>query len=215
MNAYGQPDTPKVSAPLEMILYENVGYMVNDAKRDAAYDALRARVGTASTDILSASGELLLEIAKLGGMLPQMRVEKLRKIARIVQDEFDGDLDSVLKLPLPKAKKALQKFPGIGVPGAEKILLFSKTFPLFPLESNGLRALIRIGYGKEDSDYSRMYRSVQEAVSGELETDYDWLISAHLLLRQHGKEICLRNLPTCNSCPLTQHCDYYQKSSQS
>jgi endonuclease-3 len=63
-------------------------------------------------------------------------------------------LKSVLKLPLPKAKKALQKFPGIGEPGAEKILLFTRTHPLMALESNGLRVLVRLGFGAEHKNYA-------------------------------------------------------------
>jgi len=41
-------------------------------------------------------------------------VEKLRRIAQIALQEFDGDLDRVLKQPLAQAKKSLKKFPGIG-----------------------------------------------------------------------------------------------------
>jgi hypothetical protein len=46
-----------------------------------------------------------------------------------VLNDFDGKLDQALKLPLAQAKKVLQSFPAIGAPGAEKILLFTKTYP--------------------------------------------------------------------------------------
>jgi endonuclease III len=127
-------------------------------------------------------------------------------------EEFDGDLRPVLKLPLAQAKKALQQFPGIGVPGAEKILLFMKTQPLFALESNGLRVLIRLGFGEEKKSYSTTYRLVQKEVADELDNDYTWLMEAHLLLRRHGQELCKRSEPTCNECPLSADCCFCQGS---
>jgi hypothetical protein len=54
--------------------------------------------------------------------------EKLLAIAKIAFQEFDSDLRSVLKKPLPQAKKALKRFPSIGDPAAEKILLFTVWF---------------------------------------------------------------------------------------
>src|SRR5947207_8366685 len=107
---YGQIEPPKVTDPLGMILLENVAYLVSDERRERAFDALREKVGLTPTEILTAHEETLLEVARLGGMLPAARVEKLRRIARIVVQEFDGDLDRAVRLRLSKAKEPLKKF---------------------------------------------------------------------------------------------------------
>ncbi|MGH9840680.1 MAG: endonuclease III domain-containing protein [Blastocatellia bacterium] len=211
---YGRPRPPRVTDPMEMILLENVAYLTSDEQRDAAFDALRKQIGLQPANILSASDEELLAVARLGGMLPRQRIEKLRRIAQITLAEFNGDLRPALALPLAKAKKALKKFPGIGDPGAEKILLFSRTQPLLALESNGLRVLIRLGFGEELKNYSATYRAVQEAMKEQLKDDCDWLIGAHLLLRRHGQELCRRSEPVCKACPLTKHCRYFREHQQ-
>jgi len=69
-------------------------------------------------------------------MRAEERVSRLREIALIAMDEFDGDLKPVLKLLLAKAKQALRTFPGIGEPGAEKILMFTRSRPVLSLDSN-------------------------------------------------------------------------------
>ena len=97
-----------------------------------------------------------------------MSAEKLLTIARIAYEEFDSDLRSVLKKPLPQAKKALKKFPGIGDPGAEKILLLTRSYPLMALDSNGLRVLCRVGFAEEQKNYSATYRSIQDAIREQL-----------------------------------------------
>lgn len=210
-NFYGPPDPPKVNDPLGMILLENIAYLAGDERREQAFDALREKVGLTPPEILTAHEEPLLEVARLGGMLPAARVEKLRRIAQIALQEFDGDLDKILKQPLAQAKKSLKKFPGIGDPGAEKILLFSKTHPILALDSNGLRVLRRLGYGEEQKSYGATYRSAQEAVKDEMRTDFDWLIAAHQLLRLHGQQLCKTTTPLCAKCPVRASCRYYQE----
>ena len=212
---YGRPEPPKVTDPLGMILFENVAYLVSDERRERAFDALREKVGLTPPEILTAHEEKLLEVARLGGMHSAARVEKLRRIAQIALQEFDGDVDKVLKLPLSAAKKALKKFPGIGEPGAEKILLFSKTHPILALDSNGLRVLLRLGYGEERKSYSSTYRSAQEAVAGELRKDFDWLIATHQLLRRHGQELCKNVEPLCPACPVKSSCRFYREHRRS
>jgi endonuclease-3 len=208
---YGPPKPPKVTDPLGMILLENVAYLQSDERREQAFNTLRERVGLTAPEILMAREEVLLEVAHLGGMHPAARVEKLRRVAQIVLQEFDGDLESVLKQPLAKAKKSLKKFPGIGDPGAEKILLFSRSHPILALDSNGLRVLLRLGYGEELKSYASTYRSAQEATDDVLKKDFDWLIAAHQSLRRHGQELCKSVRPLCPRCPLRSKCRYYEE----
>jgi endonuclease-3 len=204
---FGEQQTPKLSGPWEMILWENVAYLADDDRRHQAFQVLKKRIGTEPTQILSASGEALLEVTRHGIMAEQF-ADKLRKCASSMLEEFDGDLRPILKLPLPKARKALQEFPGIGEPGAEKILLFTRTYPVLALESNGLRVLVRLGFGEEKKSYSTTYRLVQKAAGEGLDKDYPWLIQAHLLLRRHGQELCRRSEPMCDKCPLARDCEF-------
>ncbi len=206
---YGNPKPPISTDPFELILLENVAYLVSDERREEAFKTLRKHAGTKPHEILAASHENILRATNLGGMHPEGRVGRLREIALIAMNEFGGDLTQALKLPLPKAKQALRKFPGIGEPSAEKILLFARAYPVLGLDSNGLRVLLRLGFGEEKKNYTATYLSVREAVKDQLSEEYDWLINAHVLLRQHGKELCKTNAPVCEKCPVRRVCRYY------
>src|SRR5713101_8162237 len=207
---YGNPEPPITTDPFELILLENIAYLVSDDRRAQAFKTLRKRAGTKPHEILAASHDDILEATKLGGMYPEQRVSRLKEIALIAMNEFGGDLSQVLKLPLPKAKQALRKFPSIGEPSAEKILLFARAYPVLGLDSNGLRVLVRLGFGEEKKNYTATYRAVSEAVKDQLKEDYDWLIGAHILLRQHGKELCKTNAPLCEKCPVRKSCAYFK-----
>ena len=204
---YGAPAPPPSTDPLELIIWENVAYLANDERRAQAFTKLKESIGTTPEAILAAKHSSLAAIGK-AGILPDVSAEKLLTIARIAYEEFGGDLHSVLKKPLPQAKKALKKFPSIGDPGAEKILLFTHSYPVMALESNGLRVLCRVGFAEEQKNYSATYRLVQDALREQLPCDCNSLIRAHQLLRQHGQELCKRSKPCCTECPVKTSCAY-------
>jgi len=205
---YGEPEVPPARGPFELILWENACYLLPDERRREVFEALRAQVGLTPSDLAAVSDKVLLPLAKRGGMRPETRVFRWREIARITLNQYAGDLDSILKLPYAQAKKALKQFPNIGDPGAEKILLLCGISSGLPLESNGLRVLVRLGWGRLQKNYGATYRSVQDALRPELPTDPDRLKEAHLLLRTHGKELCKDKAPLCHQCPVSSDCTY-------
>jgi endonuclease III len=205
---YGAPAPPPVTDPFEQVLWENVAYLADDEKRAAAFSALRKTVGLTPESILKAKPGKLLAITRMGGMVPELREQRLRQSAEIAQILLKGTLNAVLNESLPKAKKTLQRFPSIGEPGAEKILMFSGKYPVLGLESNGLRVLLRLGFAEEQKSYSASYRGVKNALSGQLPEDCKSLVAAHQLLRRHGQELCKRSRPLCDQCPLKDSCAY-------
>ena len=201
---YGTPATPKTCDPFEMILWENVAYLVDDAKREKSFDELGSRVGLQPINIFKAP------MADLDGATgSEQRSVRLKEAALIALNEFGGDLNASLKLPTAKAMRALKQFPGIGAPGAEKILLFTKTLPVLALDSNGLRVMLRLGFGEEKKTYAASYKSVRDDVVDQCGNDCDSLIEAHQLLRQHGKTICKTSKPRCELCSVKSLCVYY------
>lgn len=205
---YGEPVPPAVTEPFAMILWENIAYLANDTKRAEAFAELKTKVGLTPAQVRKAKDSVLLVIA-VKGIVPANTVEKLRRAAEIAHDSFDDDLAPILDKPLAAAKKDLSKFPAIGEPAAEKILLFNRRHAVLALESNGLRVLVRLGYASEHRNYSTMYRATQRALVPQLPRNCDALIRAHQLLRRHGQELCKRTSPLCGSCPLRPSCSYF------
>src|SRR2546423_14582663 len=100
---------------------------------------------------------------------------KLRTCAEIAIQEFGGSVH-IRVVQDEGAAKSLRRFPGIGGPGAEKILLFGGIRQILALDSNGLRVLPRLGYGTETGNYAADYRSVQQAAQAETEQDHSSLM---------------------------------------
>jgi endonuclease III len=206
---YGEIEQPVTHEPFQLILWENVAYLASDKDRLTAFQALKKEIGLRPVEIMSASIEHLTKICRIGGIHPETRASRIKECAQIALNEFDGNVLSVLKMSPARALKVLRQFPAIGEPGAEKILLFSHTHPILALESNGLRVLLRLGFGEEKKSYAASYKSAKAAVGEEDTSDCKFLIKAHQLLRRHGQELCKRSNPICQECPLRQACRYY------
>ncbi len=207
---YGPPRGPVLSDPFHLVLWENVAYLADDEKRSKAFELLRKTTGLDPERILAAKPETLLAVTA-HGIVAERFAGKLREASRLVREKFDGSLSAAVSLPLAKAKRALRKFPGIGEPGAEKILLLCQRQPLLAPESNALRVLERLGLLPKLSNYAASYSAARELAQTELPADFPTLIEAHRLLRQHGQEICRRAKPLCPDCPLVERCRYQQQ----
>ena len=130
---------------------------------------------------------------------------RIQDCARISVEELGGDVAAAVAGSFKDAVHALRKFPGIGQPGAEKILLFAgRPAGLVP-ESNGLRVLVRLGLAREESSYAKTYAAGREAGSA-LPQKAAALQEAHLLLQLHGQTLCRNKAPACDRCPLARVC---------
>jgi endonuclease III len=201
---HGPPKPLPIADPFELVLWENVAYLASPEKRRDAFNELKREVGTTPAALLAATPQALRKVASRG-ILAEGSAEKLRECAEVATGL--GDLGAVMRGPVDGAKKALRRFPGIGEPGAEKILLFSGRAPLLAPESNGLRVLVRLGLVEEQGSYARTYAAARTAAAA-LPADTRTLQKAHLLLRLHGQTLCKRSAPRCDECPLQARCAF-------
>ncbi len=203
---YGPPPPPVATTAWTMIVWDHVAYLATDEKRERMYRELERRIGLEASDILSASRADLLDVCGGPAGFAAQCAGHLRESAELVEGEYDGDLSRVLALPLARAKRALMKFHGVGEPGAEKILLFTRTHPFLALDSNGLRVLRRLGFGERLKSYAATYRAVQADAERTIAADVDARIEAHLVLRRHGQDQCRRTTPEREGCPFATAC---------
>jgi endonuclease III len=220
---YGDQKPVGPNEPYEMILFVNSGYPATDDSCSRGYEALKREVGTKLEQILKAPKGEMLKAARVGGMLPEKRVERWKLIARMVKKEFGGDLNGALKKVmadektasekrLRRVKNALKKFSVIGEPGADKILLFAGLAAVAAVPSACTGVPQRILFGHEDKNYAKGYRAAQGKIAAEVPESFAERRRAYLLLKKHGHEICKRTRPKCEICPVSGMCAYFWKN---
>ena len=205
---YGEPEIPEPRDPFAAIVWENAAYLVDDAKRALVFERLREAVGLSPAAILAAApGAVEAAIARDGGMQPSNRAGKVVRCAEIAMAHAGGDLLGTLKTLDPKAaQRLLRRFPGVGEPGAAKLMLLAGLSDRPALDSNGLRVLTRLGAIPEAGSYAATYRLAIGFLERSGAAKPGQALAVYALLRTHGKELCKRSATRCAACPLTGSC---------
>ena len=205
---YGRQEPSFPVDPYEFLVWWYCGYPASDAACAKGWNGLTQDVGIDPSKLLRAKHPKIAAAIKPGGMLPDLRAERIQELAFRVENEFGGDLRAALAGPLPKARKLLKSFHSIADPGADRILLFAGISPIAAVPSNCAGVLLRILKGDEGKNYSATYREEQRIIAAELPETFDARTRSYLLLKHHGQQLCKRTNPKCPQCPLQRSCAY-------
>jgi len=202
-----QPNWPV--DPYEFLIWWHCGYPASDDRCARGWAQLTATIGIQPQRILSASQTQLAAALKPGGMVPELRAQRLQQIAQRALNQYGGDLDSLFTGPLRSIRAALKTFPNIGDPGVDRILLFARKFSIAAVPSNCPHVLVRIVHGLERESYAATYREAQRLIASQIPDHFHDRQRAYLLLKMHGQQIC-KTKPKCAACPIAARCAYAQ-----
>jgi endonuclease III len=205
---YGHQEPSWPTDPYLFLIWWHCGYPASDTACAKGWASLTKSVGATPENLLAATPAKLATALKPGGMVPELRAVRLKEIAMRVKHEFNGDLITALTGPVDKARKVLKKFPNIGDPGVDRILLFAHIAPIPAVPSNCPHVLVRILLGRERENYTVNYRDAQNAVQSQTAAAFDARTRAYLLLKHHGQATCKRSNPKCDQCPVNQKCAF-------
>jgi endonuclease III len=209
-NFHGRQEPSWPVDPYEFLIWWQCGYPASDAACAKGWNGLTTQIGTDADALLAAAPAHIADAIKAGGMVPELRTQRLKEIAFVVKNEFGGDLREALVGPLPQVRRILKKFPSIGDPGADRILLFAGIAPVAAVPSNVVHVLVRMLCGQESQNYVANYREARRAIVSGVPESFDARKRAYLLLKCHGQEICKRTKPKCGECPVSANCAFFR-----
>ncbi|HEV7358758.1 MAG TPA: hypothetical protein VGN99_12260 [Steroidobacteraceae bacterium] len=205
---YGTPHPTAPTDPYEFLIWWHCGYPPSEERCAKGWQALIDQIGTAPKRLISSTPAKLAAALAAGGLVPPLRSERIKEIATRVIEEHAGDLrSSLVRLSAAQARKLLKTFPGIGNPGADRILLFGLIEPVAAVPSACPHVLVRVTKGSVGDNYTATYAAAQQ-MQNALPAAFDARIRGYLLLSRHGRELCKRTNPACQRCPLKAVCAF-------
>jgi len=210
LEAHYGPQAPHAPTdPYQFLVWWHCGYPPSEARCAQGWEALNRELGVDPAVLRAARPARLARALSAGGLVPRLRAERVREVATRVLEDFSGDLAAGLAwLPPAQARAALRKFPGIGPPGADRMLLFAGLAALAAVPSSCPYVLPRIVSGRVAEGYRASYAQAQGAIEAAIPADFARRQRAYLLLLRHGRELCKRSRPQCELCPLAQRCRF-------
>jgi endonuclease-3 related protein len=167
---------------------------------ERALDRLRAEGALTPAQLLAMSEERLAELIRPSGYF-NSKARKLIAFCRMIETEFEGNLDRLLGLGVEELRARLLATYGIGPETADAIILYAAKLPSFVVDAYTRRILGRIGIMPAHDDYE----SWRSMFMGHLSQDTRVYNEYHALIVHHAKVSCTKQ-PACSSCVLRCEC---------
>ncbi len=200
---FGEHDWKKRGDPFWLIVETIVSQNTTAANSRAAYVRLTQKYNTVSELADADFGNVEARIKVAG--LYAAKARSIISLAKEIEDHFKGDTWLLLAGSYESARKRLLDVGGIGEKTADVVLLFSRGFPIVPVDTHIFRVSRRIGIAPQNAGYN----AVKSALEGEISPAKRQY--AHVALIKFGREVCKARAPRHWACPLTDICDYYKQ----
>jgi endonuclease-3 len=183
----------------ETLIVTVISQNTNDRNTAKAFEKLSKQFRITPEVLANAEISEIEECLKVAGLY-RNKAKTIKQLSKIILEKFNGDLNTILSLPLPEAREKLLQLPGVGPKTADVVLLFCSRKPTIPVDTHVNRVTKRLGLAPSNGDY--------EIVRGSLETLYkpkDYL-AVHVLLILLGRKYCKARNPLCRACPVKKFC---------
>ncbi|NHI92976.1 MAG: endonuclease III [Candidatus Lokiarchaeota archaeon] len=191
-----------ISDPFESLILTILSQNTNDINRDRAWKRLVEKFKSITPDTLaSADISDIQEAIKVAGLHNQ-KSKRIKEISTLILNEYNGNMDLILKIPLKQARKILVNIKGVGYKTADILLLFYSNYLTLPLDTHIQRVSKRMGFASADDKYEDIRIKLQAVIANTL----DDFIESHLFIIELGRKYCKAIKPQCDQCPVSEFC---------
>ncbi len=132
--------------------------------------------------------------------LVNRRADQLRALARMILAEHGGSLATLAPLQDEALLGRLESLPGVGRKSARCVAAYAFGRSMMAVDVHVLRVAKRLGLSPMDARWRDVDAHLNEEVPSRLR------YSLHVLLVQHGRQVCTCVAPSCGVCVLAEHC---------
>ncbi len=186
-------------SPFDTLIQTILSQNTNDRNSDAAMKKLRERYRITPSSLSKASARRLIPCIRSAGLYTS-KAPRIIEVSRIIQRNYGGSLDSILKLPYLTAKEKLMEMPGVGPKTADIVLAFNARHPVIPVDTHIARVSKRLGIASRKANYEEIRNSLEDLIPEQNR------IRLHLSIIEFGRKICRAPRPKCEICPVNNTC---------
>ncbi|HSN94128.1 MAG TPA: endonuclease III [Anaerolineaceae bacterium] len=202
---FGEPywhiKLPAVDELVCTILSQNT----NDINRDKAFQALKTHYPDWESVLLADPSELQQVIA-IAGLANQKGPSIQNALRAIFEERAEFDLDWLAEKTPAEARDWLLGLKGVGPKTAAIVMVFSLGMPAFPVDTHIYRVSGRIGLRPKTLNVEKTHAYFLEI------GDPATFGTLHIDLIELGRQICHPRKPDCPHCPVSDLCEYEEKT---
>jgi endonuclease-3 len=191
--------TDIASDPFKVLVRTIISQSTAEANTRRAYQNLSQKTPITPEALANANVKEIEEALKVAGLY-RNKSKVLKKVAKLVLEEFNGSLNFIYTLFLEDARKKLISLPGVGPKTADIVLLFSARRPTLPVDTHVNRVSKRLMLVPVNGSYEIVRESLQKLYpAGEY-------FKVHMLFIALGRKYCKALKPLHSACPVRELC---------
>ena len=183
------------SNPFELLVAVILSAQCTDKRVNLTTPALFAAYPTAEAMAKATAEEIFPYIKSIS--YPNNKAKHLAGMARMLVEEFGGDVPSDLK--------ELQRLPGVGRKTANVIGAVIWQKEVMPVDTHVFRVAARIGLTRGAKTPLQTELQLSKNIPSAL------LPIAHHWLILHGRYVCTARAPKCGECGITEWCKEFSR----
>ncbi len=185
--------------PFKTLIITIISQNTADRNSRAAFENLANKFKITPEALANASVKEIEECLKVAGLYKN-KAKTIKYVSKTILQKYQGNLESILSLPIEEARETLMQFRGVGPKTADIVLLFCANRSTIPVDTHVNRVSKRLALAPANGNY--------DAVRNMLQSIYDPrdYLSVHLMLISHGRKFCKARTPMCKECPLRVLC---------
>ena len=190
--------------PFRVLVVTILSQSCTDIAAIKAYRALEERVGVTPHNLAQAEVKKISNSIRVAG-LHRQKSKALRQLARLVSQDYSGDISQILQKPAEEARAELQNLPNVGPKTADVILsVWGKA--TISVDTHVERVSERLGLTPSRAKYAKIRSDLMQLF------DVENYGKIPLLFMAHGRRYCKALRPLCPSCPIESLCPYPRKT---
>jgi endonuclease III len=190
--------------PLEGLIQTILSQHTSDVNSERAFDNLR-RLYPSWELVYNAPLTDIIEAIKAGGLANTKAARIQSVLGQVYKDTGQYSLDFLETQTTDEAMAYLGQFHGVGPKTIACVLMFCMGRPVLPVDTHVFRVSHRLGLIDEKIGEAKAHDALQAIVPEEK------VYAFHVHLIRHGRLICQAQRPRCETCCLSDLCDFYQK----
>lgn len=127
-----------------------------------------------------------------------IKTKRLKNFINFLFRNYGGSLKRLFAQDVWALRRELLSVSGIGEETADSIILYAAGLPIFVIDAYTKRIFFRHNFIPEDTTYGE----IQKFFMANLSRDVKMFNEFHALIVRLGKELCLKNKPKCEVCPV-------------
>lgn len=198
---YGPRPAPREKEEiLDALIGTVLSQHTSDVNSSRAFASLKARFP--NWDAARRASLATIRSSIRSGGLANVKAARIRAILREVHAERgETSLEHLKRVSAQRIKRELSRLPGVGPKTVACVLLFGLGRPDFPVDTHVHRVARRLGWVPPRASAEATYEHLTARVPAER------MYELHVLLVNHGRQLCRARDPRCLECPLLPECD--------